>query len=232
MPPHLIKLLSLNKGRGFLNVESNNDSATIFIYDIIVDDDFFGGVTAIDVVKQLMALKQDVIHLRVNSPGGDVFAARSIAQAIKEHPSKIVAHVDGIAASAATFPVIAADESFISEGGMFMIHNSWTIAAGNANDFLDIADLLDKTDRSILSSYAAKTGLSEEIIKAMMDKETYFLGKEAVEMGFIDGMADESPKNKIKWDLSAYGNAPKQENNQSIYSGLYRKLEARQRIAL
>jgi ATP-dependent Clp protease protease subunit len=233
----LIKLLALNKGRGSFSVEAKAEEATIYLYDAIVSDNYFGGVSAIDFVKELNALSQPVIHLRVNSPGGDVFAARAIAQAIKEHPSMIIAHVDGYAASAATFPVIAADESVISDGGMFMIHNAWTMAAGNASDFLDIAALLERTDQSILNEYVSKTGKSAEEVKLMMDAETYLYGQEAVDAGFISKIAEVSPKNKINWDLSAYSKAPviedKQEETEEIQdlSHLYRQLEMMSKIA-
>jgi ATP-dependent Clp protease, protease subunit len=208
MSLHLLKLLALNKGKGSFSVEAKAEEATIYLYDAIVSDNYFGGVSAIDFVKELNALTQPVIHLRINSPGGDVFAARAMAQAIKEHPSKIIAHVDGVAASAATFPAIAADESVISSGGMFMIHNAWTIGMGNSGDFLELAALLEKTDQSINADYVDKTGKTAEEIKSLMDAETYLYGQEAVDAGFISSIAQVAPKNKIKWDLSAYDKAP------------------------
>jgi ATP-dependent Clp protease protease subunit len=240
----LQQLLALNKGKGSFYVENKNETdATIYLYDAIVSDSFFGGVSAIDFVKELNALTQPIIHLRINSPGGDVFAARAMSQAIKEHPSKIIAHVDGVAASAATFPVIAADESVISNGGMFMIHNAWTFGAGNASDFLELADLLEKTDQSILNDYVAKTNKPSDEIKAMMDAETYLYGQEAVDAGFIGAIAEATVKNTIKWDLSAYLHAPIIEDKQTEpepepekieefdFSDLYRSLNLK-RIAV
>jgi ATP-dependent Clp protease protease subunit len=220
----LQQLLQLNKGKGSFHVENKGaEDATIYLYDAIVSDSFFGGVSAIDFVKELNALKQPVIHLRINSPGGDVFAARAMSQAIKEHPSKIIAHVDGVAASAATFPVIAADESVISDGGMFMIHNAWTIGMGNANDFLELAALLEKTDQSILNDYVAKTKKPIDEIKSMMDAETYLYGQEAVDAGFVNAIAETPVKNKIKWDLSAYMHAP--EDNEVIEEVIENKFD-------
>lgn len=208
----LLKLLALNQGKGFFKAEAANaESATLYIYDVIVSDSYWGGIAAIDFIKELNAITTPVIHLRINSPGGDVFAARAMSQAIKEHPSKIIAHIDGYAASAATFPVIAADESYISNGGMFMIHNAWTIAAGNAKDFVEMASLLERTDQTLINDYIAKTGQTEDKIKSWMDAETYFFGQEAVDSGFVTSMADDAPKNKIDWDLSAYEHSPLQQ---------------------
>lgn len=205
----LLKLLAKNKGKGQpIKAKTEGEEATLYVYDVIVSDEYWGGVGAESFVKALNKLDAPTIHLRINSPGGDVFAARAMVQAIKDHSSKIVAHVDGMAASAATFLVIAADESVINEGGMFMIHNAWTIAAGNAKDFISTADLLSKIDESLVRDYAAKTNIGEEEVRQWMDAETYFIGQEAVEAGFVSAIAEAAPKNKIAWDLSAYKHAP------------------------
>ena len=69
--------------------------ATLYLYDVIVSDDYWGGVAAEAFVKELNATAAPTIHLRINSPGGEVFAARAIEAAIRNHPARIVAHVDG-----------------------------------------------------------------------------------------------------------------------------------------
>lgn len=207
----ILKLLALNKDKAQpLRAEQGDDEATIYVYDVITSDDWFGGVTAENFVRTLNQITEPVIHVRVNSPGGDVFAARTMVQAIRDHSSKIIVHVDGYAASAATFLVVAADESVINEGGMFMIHNAWTIAAGNSNDFLSTADLLDRIDQTLRNDYSVKSGNDIDKVKDWMDAETYFFGQEAVDAGFIDAVAESAPKNQIKWDLSAYKHAPQQ----------------------
>ncbi len=215
MTPQLLKLLAKNKGKGYFKAETTGDTATLYVYDAIVSDNYWGGITALDFVKELAAITAPNIDLRINSPGGDVFAARAMAQAMKEHPGTITAHVDGYAASAATFLVIAADSSVISDGAMFMIHNAWTVAAGNAKDFADMASLLSRTDQTIVNDYMAKTGATEEQIKLWMDAETYFYGQEAIDAGFITTLAASAPKNKIDWDLSAYAKAPVNEPDPS-----------------
>lgn len=70
--------------------------ATLYLYDVIVSDDYWGGISAEKFVKELNALDAPTIHLRINSPGGEVFAARAIEAAIRNHPARIVAHVDGV----------------------------------------------------------------------------------------------------------------------------------------
>lgn len=208
----LLQLLATNKGRGQFRVENSAaDEATIYLYDIIVSDPFWGGVAAIDFVKELAAIKAGTIHLRINSPGGDVFAAQAMAQAIREHPANIIAHVDGYAASAATYPALAADETVIAEGGFFMIHKAMTMAYGNSDEMLATADLLNKVDASLLALYASATGKDEQQIRDWMAAETWFSAADAVAQGFADRVAQAPAKktaNLATWNLSAYAHAP------------------------
>jgi len=205
MKNKILNLLIQNKEQSKpLNTVLNEGDATIYFYGVIVDDDYWGGISALTFAKELNALDCDTIYIRMQSPGGDVFAGIAMAQAIKEHKSHIVVHVDGMAASAATFLVSAADESFISEGAGFMIHNAWMFTAGNANELTKAANLLSRIDANLVADYAKLTGKSEEEIKGLMDEETYFLGQDAVDNGFIDKIAESTPKDKIDWNMSAY----------------------------
>lgn len=204
--PRLLQLIKANadKPKQF-KVENNADESSIYIYDAI--DSMFG-INAQEFVKEIGALTAPVIHLRINSPGGDVFDARAIATAIANHPSKVIAHIDGLAASAATYIALAADEVQMADGGFFMIHNAWTLAFGNSGDLIAMADLLDKIDSTIVNDYAKKTGKTADEIGAWMAAETWFTAQEALDNGFVDSIT-ESPKVANTWDLAAYSNAPK-----------------------
>lgn len=207
---HLENLLRANKGRGQFRAEANGDEATVYLYDVIVSDDYWGGVTALAFAKELTAITASVIHLRIDSPGGDVFAAVAMAQAMREHSAKIIVHVDGYAASAATFLLMAADESVISPGGMVMIHKAWSGAYGNADDFTAIADLLTKIDGQIVARYAEKTGIDSDVLLELMAAETWLTDAEAVDKGFVDAIAEgnQGKQNAAAWDLTAYQKPP------------------------
>lgn len=215
----LMALLAANKGRGqFMAQAQGADEATIWLYDVIVSDDYWGGVSALTVGKALAEFRdKTTIHLRINSPGGDVFAGRAIEQLLSEHPARIVTHVDGYAASAASYVALAGDEVLISQGGMFMIHKAWTLAWGNADDIRKTSSLLDQIDETLVATYAQKTGQSPEDIRAWMADETWFTADQAVEKGFatrIAGGASEKAapgktENRAAWDMKAYANAPR-----------------------
>lgn len=209
----LLKLFSQNKDKGLsIRAEADDSGNNLYIYDVITSDDFWGGVTAEQVVKYFHEKSGNGspdIHMYINSPGGDVFAARAMAQAIKDYKGQVIAHVDGMAASAATDLVMAADKSYISDGGMFMIHNAWTISVGDKDEFIKTASRLEKVDEGIARNYVEKSGNDLDQVIQWMNEETYFFGQEAIDAGFINELSGTSPKNKIDWDLSAYKNAPR-----------------------
>lgn len=209
----LIQLLASNRRRAAAPkaMVTAGDETTIYLYDSIVSDDitaeWWGGVSAQTLVPQIRAIKGGTINLRINSPGGDVFAAQAICQAIRDTAATVIAHIDGYAASAATVIATSADEIKISEGGMYMVHCGWTFAMGNAVEMRATADLLDKVDSTIAAQYARKTGKGADEVLAIMQAETWFTAQEAVDAKFVDAISD-SPKVKASWDLSAYANAP------------------------
>ena len=227
----LIKLLAGNRGRAPAPraLVTDGDETTIYLYDAIVSDnataEWWGGVSAQALVPQIREIKAGTIHLRINSPGGDVFAAQAICQAIRDTGAKVVAHIDGFAASAATVIATAADEIEISEGGMYMVHCGWTFCMGNSIEMRSTADLLDKVDSTICAQYARKTGRTPEDVLAIMQAETWYTAQEAVDAGFVDSVSA-SPKVKAAWDLSAYANAPKQ--TQDIDNSITDEHRARQ----
>lgn len=212
MPNRLMRLLRDNaqaRARLPIRAEGEGEGDTIYLYDVIVSDDYFGGCCAEDFVKDLLAMSAPVIHIRINSPGGEVFAARAIESAIREHPSKCIAHVDGYAASAASFVAIACDEVEIAKGAFFMIHKAWTLEAGNSDDFAKTAAWLAKVDSTLEATYAEETGQSLEEVQRMMAEETWMTAQEAVDLGFADRIAEPAAKAQASWNLSVYDRAPK-----------------------
>ncbi len=195
--------------------KADSSEVDIFLYDHIVSSEdeaeWWGGVAPESFVKAVYAVDPShTINLRVNSPGGSVFAARAMEQALRAHKGKVVVHIDGLAASAATFVSMAGDEIVMSKGAMFMIHKAWTGMWGNAEDLRKEADLLDKIDGTLAETYADKTGKDIAVITEWMAAETWFTAQEAMDAGFATSIAEAEAK-ALAWDLSAYQNAPKAE---------------------
>lgn len=188
------------------------EEAEVFIYDAIGG---FFGIDAGKFAKDLKAIKAGTIHLRINSPGGDVFAARAIATALSEHPAKVTAHIDGLAASAASFIMLAADKIVASDGAFVMVHNPWSLTIGDADDHVKTADLLTKIQVGMASDYAKRSGKTPEEAQAWMDAETWFTAEEAKEAGLVDEVVEAiaagdkaAAASARNWNLAAYQNAP------------------------
>ena len=209
----MMQLLKNNADKGQpVRAEVKDSEATVYLYDAIGD---WYGVSAKDFCKAFASIDAGTIHLRINSPGGDVFDARAIATAIKQSGKHVIAHIDGVCASAATYIAIAADTVEMARGSFFMIHQAWAGIIGNSGELRDLAALLDKVDDSIIADYAAKTGKDADEIKQMMSDETWMTAQEALDFGFVDVIYDGSIDDCSRWDFSAYDNAPNALKNLS-----------------
>ena len=207
--PKLLQLAKNNAGKSKpIHAETEGREATIYLHGVI--GGWWGDIDETLFAQAMAGIDADVIHLRIDSPGGDVFAARSMMTAISQHKATVIAHVDGLAASAATGVCMACDEVEISQGAGFMIHNAWTIAIGNKADMAKTSELLGKIDTGLAGDYTRRTGKDQAEIVAWMDAETWFTADEAKEHGFADRVAEVvgSKKASNHWDLSAYNNTP------------------------
>lgn len=177
-----------------IHVRAKDESAEIEIYDPIDEEPF--GVSAKMVTSELKALRKKGVKsldLRINSPGGSVFEAQAIYARLQEWPGNITVHVDSLAASAASVIAMAGDKIKMAAGAQMMIHAPWTIAIGNARDFRDTADLLDRVQRSITKAYTARTGLDEKKVGDLLNHlpdGTWMDAEQAVELGFADEVVE------------------------------------------
>ena len=177
------------KQRKWYDLKAARNAAGKTVAELRIYDDIgFWGTTAKAFVNELDAVAKDAdeILVAVNSGGGDVFDGFAIYNALRRYSGKVTARVDGIAASAASLVVMAGDTIVMPENAMMMIHNAWTIAAGDAAALRKTAELLDKTRDGIVAAYRNKCGLTDDEIVAMMDAETWMTASEAKERGFAD----------------------------------------------
>lgn len=156
---------------------------------VIVDDDFWAwlidGVSAKQFRRELNSAGGD-ITVRINSEGGDCFAAAAIYTALKEYSGKVTVKIDGLAASAASVVAMAGDVIEMSPVSMMMIHNPWLGLQGDADEMRQAAQFLDDVKETIINAYEVKTKLPRDEISRLMDDETWLHAKKAVELGFAD----------------------------------------------
>lgn len=105
--------------------------------------------------------------------------------------------------------MLAAERILIAPGAFVMIHQPWSLAAGDAREMRKAADLLDQVALAIRADYARRTKLAPAKIAAMMDAETWLEADEAVAQGFADEIIEKPVRSDARaFDLSAYGRTP------------------------
>ena len=207
-----------------IKVRNKDKEADVLLYDEIG----FFGVNAKDFESQFNAIDADTINLRIYSPGGDVFEGVAIANTVARSKSKVIVHVDSLAASIASYIAMFGDEVRIAKNARMMVHDPWGISIGGSEEMRKYADLLDGIGDTIADAYMEKSGKDKkEIFKAMAD-ETWFTAKEAVEFGLADSIEGET-EIEDKFDLSVFNNVP--DDLKSPVSITTRLLEAALRDA-
>lgn len=128
------------------------------------------------------------LTLWINSPGGDVFAAAQIYNMLMDYKDDVTVNIDGIAASAASVIAMAGTTVNMSPVAMMMIHNPMTVAIGDSKEMERAIAMLSEVKESILNAYEIKTSLSRVQLSHLMDAESWFNAKKALELGFADSI--------------------------------------------
>ncbi len=155
--------------------------------DFIVQSEFLEDLNAAAGCKKLT--------IRMNSLGGDAGVSILIHNRLRElaeNGTELNCIVDGAAMSGGSLIMCACDNITVNPSSLIMIHKCWTSLFGayNADELRQIAKSNDAYDKAQASIYCRKTGLSETVISHMMADTTYMTGKEAVEKGFADSLAE------------------------------------------
>lgn len=205
------------EGKQWYRMEAKSgDAADVYIYDVI---DSYWGVNASEFVTELAALDVENINLYVNSPGGSVFDGTAIMNALRRHKAHVTATVDGLAASAASFIVQAADEVVMGFGAEMMIHDASAVCWGNAADMEETAKVLNQLSETIASVYAERAGGTTEEWRTAMHAETWYTADEAVAAGLADRVVtrkgneadDKTDASTAKFDLSIFAHAGRRD---------------------
>lgn len=170
------------------------EERTLVLNGQISDETWFGDEVTPKLFQKELDAGTGNITVWINSPGGDVFAAAQIYNMLMEYKGDVTVKVDALAASAASVIAMAGTTVLMSPVAMMMIHNPMTIAIGDSKEMQKAGEMLDEVKESIMNAYEIKTGLNRTKISHLMDAESWFNAKKAVELGFADGIlnADEN----------------------------------------
>jgi ATP-dependent Clp protease protease subunit len=189
-------LIIINRFWNFKELKNNGNNGSkenaereLHLEGPIADETWWGDEITPKEFKSELNSKKGNITVFIDSPGGDVFAASEIYTALKEYSKnsgKVTVKISSLAASAASIVAMAGDEVLMSPASYLMIHNPWTIIAGNSEEMRITARQLDEIKEGVINSYQIKTGLSRDEISKLMNEETYINARKAVELGFAD----------------------------------------------
>ncbi len=219
-----------------------NGNSEILLYGPIAGESSWWGdeVTPRSFAEDLESLGGRDVTVRINSGGGDVFAAHAIHNQLVAYKGRVTVVIDGLAASAATIIAVAGDRIIMPSNALFMIHNP---AIGlsdyyGADELLKAAEALNTIKDSIVAAYRKRCKASAEELAAMMDAETWMGAAECMEKGFVDEIQGSvSPVlndsslivNSINFDMKNFKNQDALKaciQNQTEVKSMNNKLEA------
>ncbi len=185
----------------FVNV--TNESAELLLYGDIADEQSWFGdeITPKEFSQELNALGNvSEIRVRINSGGGDVFAASAIGNLLGQNAATVTAYIDGLCASAATIVACHCDKVIAANDSIYMIHPVQIGIFGyeDAEELEKDLEALAAIRDNIISLYAAKTGRDKEDVAEQMDATAWLTAAEAKENGFVDELMDEEEDTVIE----------------------------------
>ena len=211
--------------RKFWNWIRNKDESvpdmerTLFLNGMISDETWYGDEVTPQLFKDELNAGNGNITVWINSPGGDVFAAAQIYNMLRDYKGSVTVKIDGIAASAASVIAMAGDTVCVSPVAMMMIHNPATMAMGETKDMQKAIAMLNEVKESILNAYEFKTGLTRARLSHMMDDETWFNAKKAVELGFADKILFDSDEDEKKKKPDEPEEKPEEDSDGEEWDG-------------
>lgn len=189
--------------------------AEMWLYGIIDHEEWWGDeITPAYVVTALQAIGDADVLIHLDSPGGDVFAGINIYNTIKAHMGNVEVKIDGLAASAASVVMLAGNTVTIEPEAWVMIHDAWGVAVGPEDEVRDFADLLGRTSQNMANMYGRRTGETPDAMRALMKRETWYVGQEAIDAKLADQLGTTGPAGgtgeemAARWNLGVYACAP------------------------
>jgi ATP-dependent Clp endopeptidase proteolytic subunit ClpP len=188
-------------------IRNEDGSTRINIYDEIGP----WGVNASDFIAEFGAWDtgSGPVNVHINSPGGDVYDGLAIYHSLKHSDAEIIVHIDGLAASAASFIAMAGDRIVMGRNSRMMIHDASTIVYGNAQDMRETAEWLDEESDNIADIYAQRAGGNATEWRTTMQGEQWYSAEQAKEAGLadeIEGAAVEDKTSSVA--ASLFQNTP------------------------
>jgi len=168
-------------------------SRTIYVWDNPATDE--NGQTNLDgtvskntikFLKYLDRLSNEPITLILNSSGGTVNDGYAIYDVIRSMRSKVTVEIVGVANSAATLVLLAADKKLCHENVEIMVHDGTSYAQGTMRDVEKQIDFLKKERTGYYDILSKHTKKPKKFWESICGNDSYFGAKEALKLGLVD----------------------------------------------
>jgi ATP-dependent Clp protease protease subunit len=156
-------ILLINKHIGFDEQEGQGIDGSLFQQELL----------------QLDTMGKKRIEIWINSPGGVVTDGYSIYSAILKSNTPVDTYCVGCAASIAGVIFQAGRKRIMADYSWLMYHNPF----GSDN-----TDVIATMKQSIIKMIATRSGMSEQDVKVMMNRETFILADEAMKLKLADSI--------------------------------------------
>ena len=187
--------MKINRFWKWSNQAPNTESAperVLELYGTIAEESWFDDDVTPQMFRDELFSGTGPVTIWLNSPGGDCIAASQIYSMLMDYKDDVTVKIDGIAASAASVIAMAGTKVLMAPTALMMIHNPATSAFGDHADMRKAIEMLDEVKESIINAYEIRTNLSHTQLSHMMDDTTWMNAKKAIELGFADGLLEDS----------------------------------------
>ena len=126
------------------------------------------------------------IYLHVSTDGGEISAAFSVVDCIKNLGVPVYSVVDGFVASAGTLITLAAERRFIEANAYMLIHQLSSGVWGKMHDIREQVDNLKKLMEHITAFYLEHTTLKTEVLQKLLLRDVTWNAQESITRGIAD----------------------------------------------
>ncbi|WP_438863773.1 head maturation protease, ClpP-related [Neptunicella sp.] len=192
--------------KGFFKIENAAPGKINLHINGVVGD---WGNSSDDVIYQIENQTADEINVFIQSPGGSAFEGIAIYNVLRKHSAKVVTHILGAAASAASIIFMAGDERIMPANTYLMIHEPTLGIYGKAKELREAADFLDGMTTALAATYSPYINIDDGELMKMLVAESWINATDALEMGFATTVDDEIKIAALSHDFtSRFDNLP------------------------
>ena len=157
------------------------------------------------------AAKNEPLTVYVNSPGGSVFSAGEMVNAVREWKAETKQPVNIVlgaltASAASAFAIMVADKISAHANAKMMFHGAWTVSVGGKELHQDTAELLEKINGDIKTRLVSKYGMAPETVATWFaeGREGWLSARELVDAKLASEII-EDPSDVIEFKADALG---------------------------